>query len=336
MKIKKGVMIISALVLLLFMLSGCRDDKTDLSATTPVKTKVNAAVIKGPSGIGMVNLMELNASGTADNDYNFTVVSSPDEIVSKISNKEVDLATPPTNLAATLYKKTSGKVKMLAASTKGVLYILEDGDTIKSAADLKGKTIYTTGQGANPEYILKYILTKNGIDPEKDVNIIYKTDNDELATLLATGAASVALVPEPIVTSVKAKKAELRVALDMTAEWEKASGGKSQLLMGCVIGRTEFIENNPEAVAKFLAEYETSISKAKTEIDSTAALCEKYGIIPKAAVAKAALPRCGLTYIDGNDMINHIKGYFDVLFAANPDSVGGTLPNDEFYYNPQK
>ncbi|MDD2418648.1 MAG: ABC transporter substrate-binding protein [Oscillospiraceae bacterium] len=336
MRIKKSIMLISALVLFLFMLSACGGKNINSSSSTPEKTKVNAAVIKGPSGIGMVNLMELNASGTASNDYKFTVVSSPDEIVSKISSKEVDLATPPTNLAATLYKKTSGKVQMLAASTKGVLYILENGNTIQSAADLKGKTIYTTGQGANPEYILKYILTKNGIDPEKDVNIVFKFDNDELATLLATGAASVALVPEPIVTSVKAKKAELRVALDMTAEWDKVSGGESQLLMGCVIGRREFVESNPEAVKKFLEEYKASINKATTEIDSTAALCEKHGIIPKAAVAKAAIPRCGLTYIDGNAMMEQIRGFFDVLFAANPGSVGGALPNDEFYYNLQK
>ena len=344
MRIKRVFALVAAALISLSLLSGCAKKSNESSSAgksttttaAAAKTKVNAAVIKGPSGIGMVNLMELNSIKGASNDYNFTTLSSPEEIVAKVSSGEVDLATPPTNLAAALYNRLNGNVKMLAVSTKGVLYIMENGDTIKSVADLKGKTIYTTGQGANPEYILKYILTKNGIDPEKDVKIEYKTENDELATLLATGTASVALVPEPVVTTVKAKKAELRVALDMTAEWERASGGESRLLMGCVIARKEFIEKNPDAVTKFLAEYKASIEKAGSDIDTTSALCEKYGIIPKAAVAKAAIPRCSLTYVDGNAMMEQIKGYFDVLFAANPKSVGGALPDDAFYYNAQK
>ena len=336
---KKLLALLFAGILSFALLAGCADDKASSKAdevSSDVKTKINVAVIKGPSGIGMVNLMEENSEGLAANDYNFSIVSSPEEIVNKISIGQADLATPPTNLAAALYKNTSGKVQMLAASTTGVLYIMENGETIKSVADLKGKTIYSTGQGANPEYILNYILSQNGIDPKKDVTIEFRTENDELATLLATGTARIALVPEPFVTTVMTKNPDIRVALDITEEWENASGGESRLLMGCVIGRREFVDNNQEAVLEFLNEYKASIEKAISDVEGTAALCEKYGIIPKAAVAKAALPRCGLTYIDGQDMMEQIKGYFYVLFNANPKSVGGALPDEAFYYNPKK
>lgn len=344
MKLKRLIPLMVSVLLSVSLLAGCTDKKEESPDATPgttttkpaEKTKINVAVIKGPSGIGMVNLMEADAAGTASNEYNFSIVSSPEEVGNKIVSKEVDLATPPTNLAAALYKKTGGSVEMLAASTKGVLYIMENGETVQKVSDLKGKTIYATGQGANPEFVLNYILTKNGLDPKKDVRIEFKSENEELAALLANGTAKIALVPEPVVTTVKAKKPELRVALDMTKEWETVSGGESQLLMGCVIGRKEFIQQNPEAVTAFLAEYKASIDKATADLDTTAALCEKYGIIPKAAVAKAAIPRCSLTYMDGNDMMKQIKGYFEVLFAAEPKSVGGALPDDAFYYKAQK
>lgn len=241
----------------------------------------------------------------------------------------MDIAAAPTNLAAVLYNKTEGQVTMLAVNTLGVLHILENGDTIQTAADLKGKTIYSTGQGANPEYVLRHILQKNNIDPDKDVKIEFVQENEELAALMDSGKASVAMVPEPTATTVLAKNTSIRRALDMTAEWDKVADGK--LMMGCVIVRNEFLKNQPDAVKTFMTEYEASI-KAASDIEVTAALCETTGIIPKAAVAKQAIPGCNLTFVAGETMKTQINGYFAVLFAANPKSLGGKLPDDAFYY----
>ena len=331
MKLGRPILFCITAAFVLMMSAGCAEKSE--SSKPAEKTHVNVVAIKGPTGVGMVNLMKSNKEQSTGNIYNFTTVSSPDLIVAKISNKEADIAAAPTNLAASLYNKTGGKVQMLGINTKGVLYIMENGNTVNSIADLKGKTVYTTGKGANPEFLLRYLLTENGIDPDKDVNIEFKSENDELAALLVTESAKIALVPEPVVSTVKTKNSKLRVALDMTAEWSNISEGQSELLMGCIIGRKEFIEQNPQAVTVFLEEYKASVEKALSDIDSTAQLCEEYEIIPKAAIAKAAIPGCSLTYIDSNDMMDKIKGYFDVLFAANPQSVGGALPDDEFYYN---
>lgn len=328
---KRGLALLTAALMTAAAFSGCAQ-KQKTAASSAAKANVNVVAIKGPTGVGMVDLMAANDSQTAANNYTFSTVTAPDDAVAKITSGEADIAAVPTNLGAALYKKTEGKVQMLAVNTLGVLYIMENGNTINSAADLKGKTIYSTGQGSNPEYILDYILTKNGLDPKKDVNIVFKSDNDELSALLATGEAKVALVPEPVATTVKTKNASLRVALDMTKEWDSASGGSSKLMMGCVIARKAFIDDNPQAVKTFLAEYKASIDLANSDLDVTSQNCEKYGMIPKAALAKAAIPGCSLTYVDGDAMMKQIKGYFDVLYAADPKSVGGALPDDAFYY----
>lgn len=301
------------------------------SALPAEKTDVHVFAIKGPTGVGMVNLMKAQDDGSAANDYTFTVVSSPDEIVAKISNREADIAAIPTNLAANLYQKTK-KIQILAVNTLGVLHILENGESIGKVADLKGKTIYSTGQGSNPEYILRYVLQKNDLDPEKDVTLRF-TENDELATLLASGEASVAMVPEPTATTVLAANDKLRRALDVTAVWDQAAGDASRLMMGCVVARSDFVAQHPEAVAAFLDEYEVSISKTNSDLDGTAALCETYGIIPKAAVAKKAIPGCNVSYVDGTEMKSSLQGYFAVLYQANPKSIGGALPDDAFYYS---
>lgn len=325
----------TACLLAVVLAAGCASAPEDTSSvagsstSSEVKTAVRIQTIKGPTGIGMVHLMDAQEKGTAQNDYTFTVASSPDEITAKILNDEVDIAAAPTNLAAVLYNRTEGNVTMLAVNTLGVLHILENGDTIQTAADLKGKTIYTTGQGANPEYVLRHILQKNGIDPDKDVTIEFVQENEELAALMDSGTATVAMVPEPTATTVLTKNASIRRALDMTAEWDKVADG--QLMMGCVIVRNKFLKDHPDAVKTFLSEYEDSI-QAASDIDATAALCETTGIIPKAAVAKQAIPGCNLTFVAGETMKTEINGYFSVLFEANPKSLGGKLPDDAFYY----
>ena len=292
--------------------------------------KISIGIIKGPTGVGMAQLMDQSMNGKSENSYSFTVASSPDEIVPKVVTGEIDIAAVPTNVASTLWSKTEGKVEMLAVNTLGVLYMLENGDSINTVADLKGKTIYTSGQGANPEYILRYILSENGIDPDKDVTIEFVGTNDELTAVLVSGTAQVAMVPEPSATAALSKLDTLRRALDMSDEWDKVSD-TSSLMMGCIIARADFIDENPEAVADFLEEYRESV-ECCTNVDEVADYCVEQGIIPSIDIAKAAIPNCNIVYVDGAEMKERISGYFGVLFDSNPASIGGALPADSFYY----
>lgn len=306
--------------------------------TPQPRVSVNIAALKGPTGIGMVQVMQQADAGETANDYTFTLAASPDEVAGALASGAVDIAAVPTNLAAVLYNKTGGKVQLAAINTLGVLYILENGDSIQSVADLKGKTIVASGKGATPEYALNYILAANGIDPEKDVTVDYKAEHAEALTLLASGNADIALLPEPNVTAALAKNDKLRVALDLTQLWDDAaalSGAEQSVMaMGALVVRAEFAKENPDVVASFMQEYQASVEFVNANVQDAAALVEKYEILPSAAVAAKAIPNCNIVFIDGAQMKQQSEGFYQVLFDANPSAVGGTLPDEAFYYLP--
>ena len=330
---KKIIAIMLVLVITLLCV-GCQNTHADISSndeaiSSDEKATINITVLKGPIGLGALQLMDKDEKLTSSNDYNFTLASAPDEVSAKIINKESDIIAAPTNLAAALYKKTEGQVVMLAANTLGNLYIVTKNEEVSSIADLKGKTIYSSGQGATPEYVLNFLLKENGIDPEKDVTVVYKSEHAEIAPVFATEENVVALLPEPFVTNIMMKNETLKVSIDINEEWAKVSD--SELVMGCLIARKDFVDANPETVEKFLKEYEESANYAVTNVTETAELSEKYGIMAK-NVAEKALPGCNIVYIDGDKMESYVGAYFEVLYNANPKSVGGSIPDEKLYY----
>ena len=294
--------------------------------------EINLYVLSGPTGIGAMNLWAAADAGETKNTYHITMPGANDEVVAALSNGEADIAAVATNLAATLYNKTSGGVTVLAVNTLGVLSMLSNGQEAAAVSDLKGKTIYAPGQGANPEYILRYVLTGNGLDPDKDVTLRFVGEGSELLTVWQSDPEAVIMAPQPVATSILMQNENARTLFDMTEEWDKIAGGDSTLMMGCVIVRNEFLQANPGAVELFLQEYAASIEKAQSDVEGTAALCEQYGLIPKAALAQKAIPSCGLTFVTGAEMKTGLSGYLQVMFDANPKSVGGALPGDNFYY----
>ena len=298
---------------------------------TPTTAEVNLYVLSGPTGIGAMNLWAAADAGETENTYHITMSGANDEVVAAISKGEADIAAVATNMAAALYNKTEGGVTVLAVNTLvGVLSLLGNGQEAASIADLAGKTIYAPGQGANPEYILRYVLTGNGLDPDKDVTIQFVGEGSELLTVWQSDPDAVILAPQPVATSILMQNENAAKLFDMTEEWSKISG--NQLMMGCVIVRNAFLQENPGAVELFLKEYAASIEKAQTDVEGTAALCEQYGLIPKAALAQKAIPSCGLAFVTGAEMKTDLSAYLQVMYDADPKSVGGALPGDDFYY----
>ena len=294
--------------------------------------EINLYVLSGPTGIGAMNLWAASDAGETKNTYHITMPGANDEVVAALSKGDADIAAVATNLAATLYNKTEGSVTVLAVNTLGVLSLLSNGQEVNAVSDLKGKTIYAPGQGANPEYILRYVLTGNGLDPDKDVTLRFVGEGSELLTVWQSDPEAVILAPQPVATSILMQNENAKTLFDMTEEWDKIAGGDSTLMMGCVIVRNEFLQANPGAVELFLQEYAASIEKAQSDVEGTAALCQQYGLIPKAALAQKAIPSCGLTFVTGAEMKTGLSGYLQVMFDANPKSVGGALPGDNFYY----
>jgi len=335
----KKIVSLLLVMLLAFSLCACGAADTvsdikiisDTDKTAELK-EANIYVLAGPTGIGAANLKEKADSGKAEGKYNITIVSDPTEVVAKISKKEADIAAIATNLASNIYNKTNGEVTVLAVNTLGVLNVVTPkGVTVESLDDLKGKKIYTTGQGSNPEYIINYLLENNNIDKEKDLTLEFKTVGDELLTVWATDPDAVIIAPQPVATALTIKNEGAKIAIDLTKEWEKINQD-SALMMGCIIVRNEFLKENKATVDKFLEEYEASIKAANENLESTGALCQKYGIVANAAIATKAIPNCNLCFVTGNEMKTKLSGYLEILFNADTTAVGGKLPADGFYY----
>lgn len=287
---------------------------------------LRVAGLKGPTTMGLVNLM----AGEDAADYDFEMYGKADEIVPQLVKGELDAAAVPANLAATLYQKTNGAIEVACINTLGVLYVVENGETVNSVEDLKGKTIVTTGKGTTPEYVLRYILTENGVDPDNDVTLDFYSEATEALAQLQAGTSTIAMLPQPFVTSALAQVEGLRVALDMNEEWEKVAGSK--LVTGVLVARKDAVKADPARFAAFMDGYKASVEAANTDLENTAALCEQYGIVAKAALAQKALPNCNIVFETGDEMKTDLETYFNVLYAADPTSVGGQLPADDFYY----
>ena len=290
--------------------------------------KIRITALSGPTAMGMTKLMSDNESESYG--YDFNIVSAVDEVSPLVVKGDTDIFCVPANLASVLYNKTEGKVQVLAINTLGVIYICENGDTVKKISDLKGKTVYASGKGATPEYALNYVLTQNDIDPENDLTIEWKSEHAECLAALLADENGVAMLPQPFVTNPQAQNENINVVLDLTEEWDKL-GGESSMITGVVAVRKEFAEEHPEAVNEFLARYEASVEYVNGNAAEAAKLIEKYGII-KAAVAEKALPKCNIVCITASDMKKALSGYLKVLFGQNPQSVGGSEPQDDFYY----
>lgn len=293
---------------------------------------LTVTAMNGPTGMGIIGLDDARYADL----WSLKLTSSAEEARAAFIAGQTDIVSLPTNLAAVLYNKLpDDSVRMLAVNTLGVLYIVENGETVESLADLAGKKLYATGQGSTPEYVIRWLLKENGL--ENQVTLEFIEDHDTLATMLASGLTDIGMLPEPKVTAALMKNPDLRVALDVTEEYEKtaqAAGIESQMSMGCVLTRQKVIDEHPEVIDAFLSAYAESVETVNTQQSASAEIMAEKGIIPNAKIALEALPRCHIVMITGDEMKTLIMPFMDMLYASDPKSVGGALPGDDLYFIP--
>ena len=328
MKRKKLILILIVALILSVFTAGCgqreliEDEKT-----------VTMGLLAGPTGMGAAKLMDEGLDLGENAKLEFKIYTAPDQISADIINGSLDIAAMPTNLAAVLYNRTEGGVLMGAVNTLGTLYVLSGEETqIDSISDLAGKTIYSSGQGATPEYILRYILDNNGLNPDEDVSIRFYQEHAEAATQFSQDKGNVVVLPEPFVTSTLMNMDGVKTVLDLTVEWEKSTQGTS-LPMGCVSIRKEFALEYPEALSYILEKYEESIDYVNQNPVQAAALIVEQGILPQEKIAENAIGGSNIVYIKATEARESLEAYYKILFEFNPGSVGGALPDDEFYYS---
>ena len=313
------------------LLTGCGSGKAEEKVT------VKVGALKGATTLGLLPLEDKAANGEAGENYEFSMMTAADELLPMMIKGELDIALLPSNVASILYQKTNGDVTAIDINTLGVLYMVSGDSSITGVEDLAGRTIYLTGKGTTPDYVLHYILSGNGMDADSDCTLEYKSEATEVAALLAENPDAIGLLPQPFVTAACAQNDALSVILDMNAEWEKLQGEDgSRLVTGVTVVRNEFLQEHENAVATFMEEHQASAQSMNSDVENGAKLAAASGIIAKEPIALKAIPKCNITYIDGADMKQALSGYLEVLYEQNPESIGGALPGDDFYYISQK
>lgn len=318
-------------VIMMFTLCACggNDTPTDVSSVEE-KAKVKIATLSGPTGMGMVNMMSNPSTELAD--YEFTVEGDPQTLAAAMINQQYDICALPVNVAATLYNKTNGKVKIAAVNTLGNLYVVSSDKSIKELSDLKGKKIVSAGQGATPEYLFKYILSELNIEEAVCENLEYKTEHDEVSALLASGGATIGILPEPAATATIAKNPNLSRVIDLNAEWDEIHKNEYPLTQGCIVVSSDFAETNKAVLDEFLANYKKSVDFTNQNVEDAATLIEQNKIFKSAKIASKAIPSARICYMDGAEMKKAVANTLNVLWQADKKSVGGKLPDDSFYY----
>ena len=314
-----------SMLLALSVLTGCGSAEEE-------KMTVRVGGMKGPTSMGLLFLKEESEAGEALENYEFTMVTAADELLPLMMKGEMDIALVPANVASVLYNKTEGGISVIDINTLGVLYMVSGDNSISKVEDVKGKTIYLTGKGTTPDYVLHYILTGNGLS-ESDVTLEYKSEATEVAALLAENPAAIGLLPQPFVTVACSQNEALSVVMDMNEQWSLLQGENgSRMVTGVTVVRNAFLEENEKAVKHFLQEHQESTDAINSNVEKGAELAANAGIIAKAPIAQKAIPKCNITYIDGAEMKQALSGYLQVLFEQNAASVGGKLPEEGFYY----
>ncbi len=322
--VKIMALALAVLMLVPFVISCAKPDD---------ELEIKIYALNGTTALGMAQMISTVENDTAEMNYNISLHTAADAITGAITSGECAIAALPTNVAVRLFNKSEGKVQLLALNTLGVLYLLQNGEEISTLSDLKGKTVYVPGAGANPEYITAALLESAGLKVGEDVTVDGTTYNspDALQAAIVANKVSLAVLPEPKVTATTLSNTDVKVALDLTDEWEKING-ENTLVQGCLVVNTEFAQEHPKEIAKFLEDYNASVNFIKEGSENAINMIVDAGILPKAAMAKKALPNCNICCIYGEDMKNVMNTFCEKIFAYDKASIGGTLPTDEFYY----
>lgn len=293
---------------------------------------VRVASLKGPTSIGIASFIDQAGNGKTHNGFEFTISGTADEVLPNLIQGNVDIALIPANAAATVYNKTNGGITVIDVNTLGVLYVVSGDEAISSVKDLAGKTVYMTGAGTTPEYVMNYLLKEAGI--ASDVTLEFKSEASEVAAVLDADPSAIGVLPEPYVTSVTLKTEGLAPRVSLTEEWNalQADASGSQLVTGVTVVRNDFLAENPAAVADFLERQAASVELVNADPETAGELVVKAGIMDNAKAAAQAIPRCNLVCLTGDEMKAALSGYLGVLFEQDPTSVGGALPGDDFYF----
>lgn len=318
------------------VLSACsHQEKTPVgSAETKSESSevaVRVATLKGPTSMGLAKLQKDVQDGKSEHSYEFKMYTNPaDEVLPLLVKGEVDIACLPANVAALAYNKTKGAVQVIDLNTLSVLYVVSADGDITQLKDLTERTLYVPNQGASPDYVMQFLLANEGVTDQ--VTIQYVSEPTEIIAALAKDPTAAGVLPEPFVTAALTKNDSLKRVLNLNSEWTRAVNDDSGLVTGVTVVRSEFVKQNSDLVDQFLQDHAESVAAVIADPQIYGEVVAELGIVDAAPIATQAIPYCNLVCLTGDQMRESLEGYLKVLFEANPKSVGGQLPQDDFYF----
>ena len=322
---KKRFLLYISIAIISIMAIGCQKESVEIEARN-----LKFYYQDGTPALTVAKLRKENPVIDENIRIDYEMQKSPDLLVAEILKEGADIAIVPSNLAAQAFNKGLS-YKILGTSTWGAMYLTSTED-INDFEDLRGREIYTFGKGLTPDIVLRYILSNNGIDPDSDVNIIYLNSAAEMGPVFLSGKASLALLPEPLLSVVMAKKEDAKIIFDLNQEWANISGAKKGFPQSSLIIKTDLIENNKEFVEAFIESYETSRIWAIENQDELGEYAEELGINVEKDIVKKGLRWTNPKDFNIKDSILEYETYYNAILDFAPEFIGGKLPSEDLYF----
>jgi NitT/TauT family transport system substrate-binding protein len=290
---------------------------------------VDMAVMQGPSGFGTIGLNRNEGRLDDQTRIDLSVYPSPNEVIARLANGELDIAALPTNVAANLYAK-GVPVKTAAVVGEGMLLFLTTDKTITELSDLQNRKISIPGSGSTPDQMTKILVSALGFDYESDVQLDYSIASPaQLAQMMIAGKLDLAVLPEPFVTMVLNANDQTVPLLDVQILWS-ALTGTGNYPMTVIVVSDGFIAEHSDRLPLVMGAIKDSVEWVNANPGDAGVMIEEAGIM-KAAMATPAIPRCNLVFRTATEGYDAMDTYLKVLHGFDYASVGGSVPDESFY-----
>lgn len=310
----------------ILLLGGC--SAWDKAYEQAGSSSFTVASISGPAALGFVKAMEpgINPQVRLGDTVQYTFEADEEAMYAQLLEGKADMAVVPAETAAKLYREGAG-YQLAAVNTGGYLYLLSADESINAVSDLRGKAVTIVGEGSAADVVFRHLLTQAGIDPDNDLTLTY-AESAETAMENVTNSGLI-LLSEPWVTDLLDENNDFSIALDIREEWMRANGEGVPLT--CLIVKKEIPVDRAEEWDLFVADYQDSIEWINNNPAETAELLDKHEIGITKEQAEGVISRSNLEYLDATKAKSAVEKYLNLFLEANPDAIGGSMPDTEFY-----
>lgn len=325
------------LLILILVIAGCGCTSKDVEEPVEKADKIDKIVISSPFSplvMPMAYIVENNMLDEVANDVELVIWNNPDQLRIMMTQDDVHFVSVPSNVASIFYNKGTD-LKLLEISVWGVFYVISSNTSVQSLHDLTAQEVYVPFKGDQPDLVFRYICQQQGIDPFKDLEIQYVSSPLDLTLNLLAGTAEYAVTLEPGASQAIRKAQEngitIERVIDIQEEWGSVTGTDPRLPNAGVVALPGILEN-PIAIEAFCKAYDEGVKWSNQNPHEAAILAAKYVEGVDAAAFEEALNYTIFESVPARDSKKELEFMYSCFMDLEPDSIGGKLPDEEFYY----